>query len=60
MSRFTPDPDTSSQRAVIADLNLKLAMKDTELHKLQTLVASNTLNQNKMKAGSLSHHIVFS
>ena len=51
------NPDTmdnchsSSPRTIIADLKLKLAMKDTEMHKLKTIVSNNSMLQQKMKSG---------
>ena len=38
-------------RSIIADLKLKLAMKDTEMHKLKAIVANNSILQQKLKSG---------
>lgn len=43
--------NSSSPRTIIADLKLKLAMKDTEMHKLKTIVSNNSMLQQKMKSG---------
>jgi len=40
----------NSSRSIIADLRLKLAMKDTEINKLNSLLSSKRLNQQKIKS----------
>ena len=40
-----------SARAAIADLRLKLAVKEAEIHKLQTLINSQSAAQQRLAAG---------
>eukprot|EP00111_Clytia_hemisphaerica_P017836 TCONS_00052733-protein len=41
---------SGTPRSIIADLKLKLAMKDTEMHKLKAIVANNSILQQKFKS----------